>query len=1124
MRSSPGISVQAVCYLRRLVADYLGGVSRLTPGLCGGLQVHRHHGPAGRRQASTSLVDESASSALPKKPDIYDNAWGFLSQSSVGKGKRWRHLAEKRRVTLKTEQDSGSSLLHAIIPLSLMRSREHVSELLKQAKSAENGAEIFEKVVDRLSRADLGRLPAEQADRIVLAYALSMEGNMEGAVLELTGIHSSSWTHDLAVDTCHLIFDSCAKNGRSRFGESLLDHLIAGNNSLHPKYAVGGWRLVEGYASEGDLEAADRLLVRLCGMGYIPSKQALKLLLSQHQIALRQRERDVETAMLSIVWGYFTTVRKAAQGDQIPRKSDSLLKARDRLYLELLKQCVAYGGLTQGAQILACVHARHADLVVYGYNLLLTGHVSAGSIENASKVYRLMLSEDVKPNLSTFNILLQACIQAGSYDGAETLIQEMARRGIAWTATSYRHAIQLRVHQNNLLGAKQLVQQFVKDGLKVDEKIITHLMTGYARSRDMGGAIGLLNFFEEQGVQVPLNVAIFNKLLYACVGGSTGEVERLREIMIEHNVNPNSETYVNLASHYAAVGDAERCMTWLEKSEISAADTRMINRVLSQFAQTGETDKIQDVIKKLERRGVKFKIDTYNILIKSISKTGQPKDAEKVLDDLKGKGVHPDTITYNTMMAIYVRHDDLKSANRLFRTMASLDKPVKPDRFTYATLMDAHAKLGMMEVASRLYSTMQMRGIKADHAVYHTLLKGFCQMGDATRVKQIIDEMHADGLSPTTLTYNVISAGLIQRGAVDEAEWWINHMRQAGVRGDLYTYNQRIQLFVAKRDMPAAEAVFAEMSTDAIRPDATTFNTLITGWYAVDKPEEARHLIRKMRSYGVVPNFTTCTIRISFYVKIGDMERAELAFHEWFSKAKKKHPIASEPFAALIYGWGTIKRNLPAALSWWTKMENAGAMPNSSVYTCLMQAHSHAHGSLESILHIFDRLIERRDGPSVGVEAPTACVALDACGRFNSVNAVREVWNRLKHHSIDVKIARWEWENVYTSYLEALIRCGEFELAVKVLTEEMVASKVIPSVKTFETCLTLLETRNADPKFVVSVEKFMTRWPDVATQVYVRVATFKQQYEERRRESMAAVGRVRTRGRKKGIDVLKVPQ
>ncbi|CAE6450818.1 hypothetical protein ACGC1H_006574 [Rhizoctonia solani] len=114
--------------------------------------------------------------------------------------------------------------------------------------------------------------------------------------------------------------------------------------------------------------------------------------------------------------------------------------------------------------------------------------------------------------------------------------------------------------------------------------------------------------------------------------------------------------------------------------------------------------------------------------------------------------------------------------------------------------------------------------------------------------------------------------------------------------------------------------------------------------------------------------------------------------------------------------------------------------PDTELLNSLMLAYGHA-GAIENVLAIWDQMADRRWGSA------SASIVIDALGRSgrSNLNRARMLWDSLRrYHGSKLTV------NIYTSWVEALCRLGEFAEAERVVFVDM-RGHVRPDEKTLRT-------------------------------------------------------------------------
>ncbi|KAJ3160654.1 hypothetical protein HDU86_000413 [Geranomyces michiganensis] len=759
------------------------------------------------------------------------------------------------------------------------------------------------------------------------------------------------------------------------------------------------------------------------------------------------------------------------------------------LYLVLVQYLTLHNGLVKASDLTAQLGDYPGATLAT--NTLIGAYMRRGSIDRAQRVFDSMEMSGIQRDADTYTSMISGLVKAAEkgptkayLDKAAVLADEVNRGSFEKGMIFYNVLVKLEGARFGLRGGLSAAQKIFEAGYKPDGYTMSTLLVLCRKAGDVHAAMKVLEDGRRIGSE-PTEAHYKLVLQMLAKKNDTARMATLREHMKKSGFVPDDSS-MGAVLAFLTDGDETALREWALKNIDQARDGQVdgfIARCLTGLANKGETSSIGRLITVLRQEGYQVNTATFNAMLKGLAVKGELQVAEMVLSEMYKLGIEPDRVTSNIMISICVNAGELISANRYFRKMINTSPNISPDRFTYATLIKANANRGKMDVAARLLGSMKARKVEPDLPVYHCMLNGYARIGDERNVALMVSELTSRGLAVSTRTYNSIISGFRKGGFSGPAAWWMKQMTEVGIGRDGFTLNDALQSFVGQSDMVAAEKLFSDMlRNDTV--DRTSFNIMINGWSKSFYMERAAQLLRKMKHFKVLPNHVTYTIMISGYAKRGDWASSVRMFDEWLSQAQEDGQLASEPFAAIIYALGVTFDKVPEAMAYWQRMVDLDIEATSSLYTVMMQLYA-KRGQMLDVLAVFDRLMSRRDGNMAVVEAATACVAIDTCGHFRNRRELYRVWQELRENEDRLKISLLEWENVFNSMIEALCRFHEFEEASRILTEEMVAARVQPTVKTFSTCLQMMSARNCDPKIIEKVKMFQEAWMRKSPVAYV---------------------------------------
>ncbi|KAI8915345.1 hypothetical protein DFJ77DRAFT_462267 [Powellomyces hirtus] len=919
--------------------------------------------------------------------------------------------------------------------------------------------------------------------RIVLA-SLTRGGNWQlGARMLHRVAKACGWDDQQVAEDAVRLAMSALRQGESGEAEKIIGILVS-LASDRKKLRQRVFSIYHEFIAGPTLFAENAVLAKLLLRHFLPIRRELRWVLNDIELHLPPENESTRQSGLQHVTDIFEAIQQLHSAKQM---SSDLV---DSLYVLLVHTCVQYKGLAQASVVTARISPACSEGATHANNMLIGAHMAQGDIMRAERIFETMPNTQITRDINTYNAMMGGLVKAAGWSAAhqnllkaERYVKDVEQLELPKNTTFYNILIQLRGKRLGIEGAFHAMQQMAAAGHQQDVITLSTLLVICRKSDDATGAMKIIEAFRKSGKR--LNRRHYDIILPIIARHQDmALLNRFKSLMRQDKVKLELKDPMSGIMALITSGDEAGLSEWAAKQAANAAAgvpiAGMIHHCLQTIARKGETIAMWRFIQILQREGCEPGTSAFNVMLKALTRKGQLQSAEEVLKRMIEMQVPLDRITVNTMITICVDAGELLKANRYFRLMLnsttdSTRKALTPDRFTYATLIDANAKRGMMNVASRFLASMHMRGVEPDLPVYHCMLRGYARLGDEENVGRIVNEVIDRKLEVTSRTYNSIISGFNQGGYYEQATWWYEQMIAAGIPGDIYTNNDRLQVLVAQGDMAAAVQLFDRIKTDGSPYDRVSYNILMAGWCKVGNSAAAELLLANMKTSRFPPDYTTYTILISFYAKQQHLKKSLFLFQEWLAEAQRKSLLASEPFAAIIHACGVLNRNLPQAVHFWRMMEDLNIEPSSSVYTCMMQVYSR-HGDFEDVLAIFKRLLARCDGGAVGVEAPTACVVLDACGLRKDRKALYEVWHLLRENEPRLKIASYEWENVFNSMIEALIHNELFEEAVRVLTQEMVQAKVKPTAKTFRNSIIMMQRRQCDQHLIETVKSFQARW------------------------------------------------
>ena len=165
-----------------------------------------------------------------------------------------------------------------------------------------------------------------------------------------------------------------------------------------------------------------------------------------------------------------------------------------------------------------------------------------------------------------------------------------------------------------------------------------------------------------------------------------------------------------------------------------------VNSVLSACARSGNADRAEEWLRRMEEAGVKRNLTTYNTAINAFGRSRRLENAEQLLQAMPGQGVIPDGLSFKTLVDAGASAGDPVRAERVLEWM------VKGMRLGAVASNQRHSNSDCFFSSMRLVVQAWSDAQNADRAAHWlsvAMAEGM-RMPD-TLVRQVVDAFAAAG-------------------------------------------------------------------------------------------------------------------------------------------------------------------------------------------------------------------------------------------------------------------------------------------------------------------------------------------------------------------------------------------
>ncbi|XP_065878940.1 small ribosomal subunit protein mS86 (rPPR1)-like [Euphorbia lathyris] len=309
-------------------------------------------------------------------------------------------------------------------------------------------------------------------------------------------------------------------------------------------------------------------------------------------------------------------------------------------------------------------------------------------------------------------------------------------------------AISKLSQSNNFSYIKEFIDELrsSRPDLRSSERFAAHAIVLYGQAGMIDDAIRVFEEYHADviGSSSTGSVKALNALIFAFILAK--DFKEVNRIFLEfpkiYNIEPNLETYNNVAKAFCQSGSSSSCYSVLAEMDRKGMkpNTTTFQHLISGFYMD---DKEEDVGKVLEMMKEKYKIGqnvaTYNIRIKSLCKLKRSAEAKALLDKMLSRTMKPNADTFSNLIFGFCVEGNLEEAQSMFRNMVS--RGCKPDAVCYFTLVHYLCKGEDFEPALTLCQESMEKGWFPNYGTMKSLVNGLARVGKVEHAKELVRKM-----------------------------------------------------------------------------------------------------------------------------------------------------------------------------------------------------------------------------------------------------------------------------------------------------------------------------------------------------------------------------------------------
>ncbi|XP_062111956.1 pentatricopeptide repeat-containing protein At1g80270, mitochondrial-like [Humulus lupulus] len=329
-------------------------------------------------------------------------------------------------------------------------------------------------------------------------------------------------------------------------------------------------------------------------------------------------------------------------------------------------------------------------------------------------------------------------------------------------------------------------------------------------------------------------------------------------------------------------GRALQFSEWLEASKRIELIERDYSSHLDLIAKVHGPEKAAKYIEKIPKsfRGELI----YRTLLANYVKANNVKKAEEVFNKMKDLEFPITTFSCNQLLLLYKRTDKKKLADVL---LLMEKENVKPSLFTFRLLIDTKGQMNDISGMEELLEKLKVQGFEPDIRIKSIAAGHYVSAGLKEKAEAVLKDMERGNLSENRRVCGDLLRIYALLGQADQVERIWKFCESNPWTAECIA---AIEAWGKLKKIKEAEAVFEKMLQKVKRPSSKHYTVLLKVYADHKMMTKGKDLIKRMADDGCNIGPQTWDALVKLYLDAGEIEKADSILH----KASQKNQV--KPF------------------------------------------------------------------------------------------------------------------------------------------------------------------------------------------------------------------------------------
>eukprot|EP00252_Welwitschia_mirabilis_P017480 TRINITY_DN3873_c0_g1_i1.p1 TRINITY_DN3873_c0_g1~~TRINITY_DN3873_c0_g1_i1.p1 ORF type:complete len:457 (-),score=30.59 TRINITY_DN3873_c0_g1_i1:295-1596(-) len=250
------------------------------------------------------------------------------------------------------------------------------------------------------------------------------------------------------------------------------------------------------------------------------------------------------------------------------------------------------------------------------------------------------------------------------------------------------------------------------------------------------------------------------------------KVEEVLERLFKRTRPCPEETVIKVMRFYALASMPDHVVKtfWRFKDSGASPSFKCFIALLTALVDAGKPEKVQDLMKQMDRFGFAHSVYTYNATVKAFCKMNDYESALKVLGTMRESGFEPTEVTYDTIMDSLnarLRRNEI-AEDKVEELVKKLLESCTSESISYGIGIQKLCKKGTVMEAMAILQEAISKGVHLDFHTLNTLVISLCMNEKFKEAKDVLEMIRNPRLR-CTQGCNMLARHFARAGDIEAA-------------------------------------------------------------------------------------------------------------------------------------------------------------------------------------------------------------------------------------------------------------------------------------------------------------------------------------------------------------------